>query len=135
MFDIIKEFEGFREKAYQCSAGVWTIGYGSTLYEDGTKVKEGDVVTKDQAERMLEYHCKHRIQLPKGNWTERQEQALYSLIYNIGQSSFNRSKLKRALEKGDWYEANQQWTWYKADGKILPGLVRRRAKEKELFFN
>ena len=44
MYDIIKEFEGFRSQAYKCSAGKWTIGYGSTLYEDGTPVKQGDTI-------------------------------------------------------------------------------------------
>lgn len=134
MYDLIKEFEGYRDTAYKCSSGVWTIGYGSTLYEDGSKVKEGDTITKDRAERLLEYHCKHRIKLPKGNWTEQQEQALYSLIYNIGQGAFDKSKLKKALEKGDWHTAYNNWDWYKSDGKVLAGLVKRRNKEKELFF-
>lgn len=134
MYDIIKEFEGYRKQAYKCPAGIWTIGYGSTTYEDGTKVKEGDIIDETTAERMLEQHIKSNIKLPKGVWTYNQEQALYSLIYNIGQTAFNRSKCKKALEQGDWKTAYDNWNWYSANGKVLAGLVKRRNKEKELFF-
>ena len=42
--DLIREFEGCKLVAYKCPAGVWTIGYGSTFYADGTPVKEGDKI-------------------------------------------------------------------------------------------
>ena len=57
MYELIKEFEGFRSQAYQCPAGQWTIGYGSTTYEDGTKVKEGDTINEADAERSDAYGC------------------------------------------------------------------------------
>lgn len=41
--------EGCKLQAYQDIAGVWTIGYGNTFYEDGTKVKQGDKITKERA--------------------------------------------------------------------------------------
>ena len=44
-YALIKRFEGCRLKAYRCPSNVWTIGYGNTFYEDGTKVKDGDVIT------------------------------------------------------------------------------------------
>lgn len=132
---LIKEFEGFRSQAYKCSAGKWTIGYGSTLYEDGTPVKQGDTIDEETAERLLEYHCQHRIKLPEGDFTSNQRAALYSLIYNIGQSAFDRSKLKQAICRGDIAETFRNWDWIKADGKVVKGLVRRRAKELTLFFS
>jgi lysozyme len=134
MYNIIKEFEGFRSEAYKCPAGKWTIGYGSTMYEDGTKVKEGDIINEADAERLLEHYCRNRIKLPKGMWSVRQEEALCSLIYNIGQGAFDRSKLKKALEDQDWYTAYHNWDWTRANGRILPGLVRRRNREREQFF-
>ena len=50
-FNLIKEFEGFRSRAYLCPAGVWTIGYGNTFYPNGRKVKQGDVISEKEAER------------------------------------------------------------------------------------
>ena len=44
----IRRFEGFRGKAYQDAKGVWTIGYGHTI-----QVKEGDIVTRKEAEQLL----------------------------------------------------------------------------------
>ena len=53
--DLIKKFEGCRLKAYKCPAGIWTIGYGNTFYEDGMKVKEGDVITQERAESLAAF--------------------------------------------------------------------------------
>ena len=51
---LIREFEGFFSKeAYKCPAGVWTIGYGSTHYEDGQAVKSGDVISQAYAEKIF----------------------------------------------------------------------------------
>lgn len=134
MYELIKEFEGFRSEAYKCPAGQWTIGYGSTMYEDGTKVKEGDTINERDAERLVEHYCRNRIKLPKGMWSVRQEDALCSLIYNIGQGAFDRSRLKKALEEQDWFTAYHNWDWIRANGRVLNGLVRRRSKEREQFF-
>lgn len=135
MYELIKEFEGFRKEAYLCPAGQWTIGYGSTIYPDGTKVKEGDKVDERTAEEMLEHYCENRIRYPKGNWTDSQKDALCSIIYNIGQSAFDKSGLKRHLERSDWQAAYNSWNgWIRAKGKILPGLVKRRKKESAQFF-
>lgn len=135
MYELIKEFEGYRSEAYQCSAGVWTIGYGSTTYPDGTKVKRGDKIDERTAEEMLGHYCENFIKYPKGNWTNSQKDALCSIIYNIGQSAFDRSSLKRHLERADWQAARTSWNkWIRAGGKVLKGLVRRRKKESEIFF-
>lgn len=135
MYELVKEFEGFRSEAYQCSAGVWTIGYGTTIYPDGTRVKRGDKIDERTAEKMLEHYCEHRIKYPKGDWTDSQKDALCSIIYNIGQSAFDRSGLKRHLERSDWKAAYSSWNrWNRAGGKIVKGLVRRRAKESSIFF-
>ena len=134
MYELIKEFEGFRSEAYKCPAGQWTIGYGSTTYEDGTKVKEGDKIDERHAERLVEHYCRNRIKLPKGMWSVRQEDALCSLIYNIGQGAFDRSRLKKALEEQDWFTAYNNWDWIRANGRVLNGLVRRRQREREQFF-
>lgn len=134
MFELIKKYEGCKLEAYQCPAGVWTIGYGTTFYPDGKKVKEGDVCTKEDAENYLTWYCTTQIKLPKGVFVYNQKEALYSLIYNIGQNAFDKSKCKKAIEAEDWKTAYKNWDWISAGGKVLKGLVNRRNDEKELFF-
>lgn len=130
---LIKKYEGCRLEAYKCPAGVWTIGYGTTIYISGQKVKQGDKITQEDADSLLKWYCSH-IVLPKGQFGVNQKIALYSLIYNIGQGAFNRSKCKKAIESMDWKTAKKEWTWTTANGKELKGLVKRRNEEKELFF-
>lgn len=134
MFQLIKKYEGFSNTAYKCPAGVWTIGYGSTYYQDGTKVKKGDIITVKEAENLLAWYCLNEIALPKGTFNPKQKMALFSLIYNIGQRAFDKSKCKNAIENEDWITAYKNWDWIKANGKILKGLVNRRNEEKDLFF-
>ena len=52
----VEHWEGLRLKAYKDSAGVWTVGFGTTHYKDGTQVKEGDVITQAQAHEYLMNH-------------------------------------------------------------------------------
>ena len=58
MYELLKEFEGFRKEAYQCSAGVWTIGYGTTIYPDGSRVKQGDKIDERTAEKLCLADCR-----------------------------------------------------------------------------
>lgn len=132
--DLIKDSEGFREEAYKCPAGKWTIGYGSTFYQDKTPVKEGDTITRDKAEELLYWYCNTQVKYPKAKLSDNQKSALCSLIYNIGQSAFDKSKCKKAIERSDWQTAYNEWDWIRANGKLMPSLVIRRQKEKRLFF-
>lgn len=134
MYELIKKYEGCKLTAYKCPAGVITIGYGTTVYPNGQKVQMGDKITKKQAEEYLADYCQ-KIKLPKGCFTSDQKEALYSLIYNIGQGAFDRSACKKAIEACDWKKAYNNWDWVKAGGKTLRGLVLRRNEEKNLFFD
>jgi hypothetical protein len=51
--DLVKHFEGLFLEAYQCPAGVWTIGWGNTRYQDGRPVKENDKINRIEADMML----------------------------------------------------------------------------------
>lgn len=130
---LIKKYEGCRLTAYKCPAGVWTIGWGTTIYMSGQRVREGDTITQEDADSLLLWYCSH-IVLPKGQLTTNQKVALYSLIYNIGQGAFDKSKCKKAIEAMDWKTAYKEWTWTTSKGVELKGLVKRRNDEKELFF-
>lgn len=133
MFDLIKQLEGYRDRAYQCEAGVWTIGWGCTTYPNGNPVKKGDKITRAEAESLLAWHV-GQIKVPAG-LSKNQKAAVQSLIFNIGQSAFDRSQLKRAIIAKDWQTVFKNWDWVKADGKFSRGLARRRAQELDLFFS
>ena len=134
--DLIKLFEGVRLKAYKCSAGVPTIGYGNTYYPNGDKVKMGDVITLEQArelfddlivryERIVESKLKVDVK-------QNEFDALVSHTYNTGGSS----TLFKLVNMGADKEKIKNWFTTKyitANGKRLQGLVNRRLKEWELY--
>jgi lysozyme len=131
--DLIKHFEGVRLDAYQCSAGVWTIGYGHTR-----GVKPGARITEHDAERMLESDIESFergvLRHVKVTLTQSQFDALVSFSFNVGLGALVHSALLRRLNAGDIIGAADQFLrWNKAAGKVLAGLVRRRAAERALF--
>lgn len=139
--ELIKRFEGFRTKAYKCSAGVWTIGYGATYYMDGTKVKEGDTITEAKAEELLNWMVEVQYgasvnNLVKVYITPYQHDALTSFAYNVGSGNLKTSTLLKKVNKNpeDPSIANEFAKWNKCNGKELAGLTRRRKAESELYF-
>jgi lysozyme len=139
-YALIKKFEGCRLKAYKCPANVWTIGYGNTFYEDGTKVKDGDVITQQRAEELAKFiidqfavTIEPFIQKPLN---DNQFSACVSLAYNIGTSGFKRSSVfkKLNINPNDPTIADSFKLWNKGGGKILAGLVKRRDAEIQLYF-
>ena len=134
MYDLIKKYEGCRLTAYKCPAGVWTIGYGATVYPSGQPVKSTDKCTQAEADSLLDWYCKNKIVLPDG-LTKNQKEALQCLIYNIGQGAFDRSSLKKAIIAKDWKAVYKNWDWVTAGGQFMKGLAKRRADELLLFFS
>lgn len=135
--NLIKEFEGFRENAYKCPAGVWTIGYGWTH-----GVKEGDTITESEASELVQKEVDkiaEQIQSVLGNevfekLTENQVCALIDFVYNLGIGNFETSTLYKMIKAGEIQEAGAQFLrWNKAGGKVLEGLTRRRESELELW--
>ena len=136
--NLISSFEGCELKAYLCPAKVWTIGFGTTVYPNGVKVKKGDSCTLDQAKQFKAHDLKNFEKavnnLVKVQLTQNQFDALVSFTYNIGAGAFEKSTLLKKLNAGDYQGVADQFTvWNKGGGKVLQGLVNRRAKERELF--
>ena len=130
---LIKEFEGLRLTAYLCPAGVWTIGYGHTK-----GVKRGMKIDQAQADRLLDIDlidvARSIRQLVKVNINDNQEQALVSFVFNIGSGAFEKSTLLRKINNRDFLAASLEFRkWVYAKGTKLPGLIRRRKAEKDLF--
>lgn len=139
--DLIAEFEGLRLKPYLCSAKVPTIGYGSTFYENGTKVKLTDApITKQRAEQLLKntadkFAEKVAVLITKPV-TQNQFNALVSFAFNVGVSAFKVSTLLKLVNNNpnDGNIAKEFLRWNKAGGRVVQGLTNRRIKESALYF-
>ena len=138
--DLVKRFEGFRGMPYLCPAGIPTIGYGSTFYPNGKKVTMKDSgITESEATEMLRYTL-DKIFAPgvskalKVEVKQNQFDALCSFAYNLGVAALAGSTLMKKLNVGDIAGAGKEFDkWVKAGGKVLNGLVARRAAERKLY--
>lgn len=129
---LIKQFEGCRLTAYQCSAGVWTIGYGHTA-----GVHKGMKITQAQAEEYLKHdvakfekYVNNPSYVPfTDKLNQNQFDALVSFAFNLGQGNVKKLCTGRVMNQIP--SAMQQYC--KAAGKTLPGLQRRRKAEAALY--
>jgi lysozyme len=140
--DIIKKYEGFSSKPYLCPSKVITIGYGSTYYEDGSKVKLTDSpITQERAtelleallvsfERAVDSYCTDAI-------NQNQFDSLVSFAYNCGVGNLKSSTLLRKVNVNPNNPTikDEFLKWTKGGGKTLSGLVRRRTEEAQLYFS
>lgn len=136
--DLIKQLEGYSSKAYPDPAtggAPWTIGYGTTK-----GVKPDMVITAQQAEKMLrddvakfESGVSSLITSPT---TQGQFDAMVSLAYNIGLGNFGKSTLlKKHNARCYTCAADQFRVWNRANGKVMNGLTKRRAAEREVYMS
>ncbi len=129
---LVAWFEGYRPVAYLDPVSVPTVCYGHTA-----SAKLGQTKSREECDQLLagdlgdafaalDRHAK--VPLP-----ETTRAALASWIYNVGEGAFARSTLLRLLNVGDIRGACEQLPrWVYAKGRKLPGLVNRRATEREL---
>ena len=136
---LVIQFEGFRSHPYQDVAGVWTIGYGTIRTDDGSPVTaDTPPVTEDQAEAMMMRELTPtagRVDLlVPPDATDNQRAACYSFAYNEGVGSFSGSTLLRVWKAGDVEAAAAQFDiWIMAGGRVVQGLINRRAAERACF--
>jgi len=139
--NILHEFEALRLEAYLCPAGVPTIGWGNTYYENGAKVKLGDVITKKRADELfaniVDYFSREVLKSLKVKLNDYQFSALVSFAYNVGIRAFRNSTLLRLVNANpnDAGISYQFKRWNKSRGRVLRGLTRRRKAEIELYFS
>lgn len=135
LLELVRMLEGLRLEAYQCSAGVWTIGYGHTK-----GVRKGSKCTLAQAEKWLaeeveELRSKVAELLPEGI-EDCKIDALTSFAYNVGLEALKTSTLLQILKQdsNDLRIVKQFSRWKMAGGCVVMGLLIRRRKESELYF-
>lgn len=130
--DLIIKFEGFSDTPYKCSSGVWTIGYGTTRKVSSIQ-KRSESFYRSLLEAEIERILSNLNYKEEFKYLEPPKKAaLVSLIYNIGDSSFNRSNLHHLITSGD-YTVNdierEYFKWVKSKGVELRGLKKRRKEE------
>lgn len=133
--ELIKHSEGLRLKAYQDTGGVWTIGYGHT----GKSVHEGLMIDQHEADalcitdalnaqRSVQQLCPILMAQPY------KQAAIIDFVYNLGAQQFSTSTLCRYINSQQYEHVPEQLLrWIHDNGKVLPGLVRRREAEVALW--
>lgn len=132
---LIKQWEGYREKAYLCAANQWTIGWGHTK-----TARRGMIIDRDQAQKLFNEDIaefeRAVNRLCKVPITQGQFDALVSFAFNLGVYALGSSSLLRALNALDYSGAAKWFDRYVyANRTKLPGLVSRRQEEKKLFLS
>lgn len=133
-FALVKKFEGLFLRKYFCPAGVLTIGYGHTA------APFPDEITEEQADDFLREDlrkCEIAVNiLVKVDMSQSMFDALVSFTFNLGIGALGKSTLLKLLNEKNYIGASEQFPkWRMAGGKILKGLVRRRAAEQALFLS
>lgn len=132
--NFIAEHEGLRLQRYKCPAGVDTIGYGHALKSNETFTQ----ITLTIARELLKSDTTNALlgvlRNTKVSLNIRQQIALVSFAYNLGLKAYIASSLRQKLNRSEYVNAANEFTkWVYGRGRILPGLINRRKKERELF--
>ena len=130
---LIKKFEGLELDSYQCSANVWTLGYGHTQ-----GVAEGDSCSEEEAEIILVNDLKefetYVNALVDVELDQNQFDALVAWTFNLGPTNLRTSTLLKKLNAGEYNDVPSEIKrWNRAGGQVLDGLIRRREAEALLF--
>lgn len=137
---LIHHFESCKLTSYKDVVGIWTIGWGNTMYENGISVKEGEAITQERANELFvaiasrfESGVTKRL---RQDVTQNQFDALVSFCYNCGFGNFDKSTLlkKVNVNPNDTTIRDEFMKWNKGGGKVLNGLTRRRKAEADLYF-
>ena len=142
---IIREFEGFKPKAYLCPSGIPTIGYGTTVYPNGHSVQLSDQeITRKEGESYLCHDAAQKLNAIQNAWarepTINQAAAMLSLSYNIGVVALRSSTVVRRFNDGDIKgaaDAFLMWDKINDHGRLVvsDGLKHRRQAERALFLS
>ena len=137
---LIRKYEGCRLKAYLCPAKKWTIGWGSTFYEDGSLVKQGDVITQEIADKLfvilLDQFAAQLRPLVRSDINDNQFGALLSFAYNAGTTRFRNSTLRKMsfANPNNPQIRLEFMKWVNRGTPFEKGLTIRRQAEADLYF-
>jgi lysozyme len=133
LYELVRRFEGCHLMPYYCPAGVLTCGWGST----GPDVFPGVPWTQEYADKRLEMDA---LRFARGTLAlcptddDAALCALSDFAYNLGIGRLKASTLRRVFNAGDRERSRQEIAkWVRGGGKVLAGLVKRRAAESALL--
>lgn len=145
--DFLAKQEGLKLKAYQDQAGIWTIGIGSTRYENGEPIKPGDEITRERAIELFKNTLARfevTVSMATKGLNQNQFDATVSLTYNIGEAAFRISTVRGKIlsnpnDKDGITAAWMRWNKIR-DPKTKQlvfnkGLNERRKRELALYFS
>lgn len=158
MLKMLKHHEGVRFKPYLCPAVIWTVGVGRVLYQEQIKLpvvrKEGytgiirkefelkgednRVWTQEEVDALLDEDIvrftRGVARLVNDRASDSQFSAMVSFAFNAGLGALQRSTIRMKHNRKDYQGAAEAFMmWTKGGGKVLPGLVKRRIDEKNLY--
>lgn len=148
---LIKHHEGVKARPYLCPAKLWTVGVGHVLYPEQGKLKlderknvqlkpeDNKVWTPEEINALLNFDLARfergvaRL-CPAAVNNQGHFDALVSFSFNVGLGNLQNSGLRFKYNRGEYdYAASEFLKWTKGGGKVLPGLVKRRNDERNLF--
>ena len=139
----IKSWEGLSLKAYQCQAGVWTLGWGSTFHKDKSKVQKGETITEEEADDLLMFEIgliEKEINKMNLNLNQHQYDSVISFCFNVGVNGFKKSTLLKLIKQDPFHPSIRdqflKWNKVRVDGKLIvsKGLSNRRNAEVNIYF-
>jgi len=135
LIEFLASWEGpasFVPREDPCAPGVFDVGYGHLCKFDHATITPSQAL--DLLASDVERAAKTVDRLVLVSLTQNQYDAIVSLVYNIGVAAFERSTMLKYLNNSDFdFAANEFQKWNKAGGKIIGGLIRRRAAERAMF--
>jgi lysozyme len=138
--ELARRFEGLYLKPYLCPAGVPTIGYGATYYENGEAVTLKDApISRERAEALLLWMVRTKylpavIKLCPNIDSPERLAAIIDFTFNLGAGNLRVSNLRKRVNAGQWSDVPAELRkWIKGGGKVLKGLVLRREAEIKLI--
>ena len=138
-YNLARTFEGLRLDPYLDPAGYPTVGFGHLLSRDKTKGLSGfSPITYEEAETLLtidlQKAARSVLRLCHVPLTDGRLSALIDFTFNLGAGIIQASTLLRMVNRWEYESAVDEFhKWVYAGGVKLPGLVRRRASEAEIF--
>ncbi|HDR9026968.1 TPA: lysozyme [Burkholderia vietnamiensis] len=140
LVSVVPQFEGIRYVGYRDPIGIPTKCMGDTTnVVVGQRYSEADC--RASLERQLIVHAEPVLKCtPVLKGRTYQLAAAVSFAYNIGAGAYCASSTARRFNAGDWRGACRAMNesdsggpqWVTAGGRVLPGLVKRRAEERAL---
>ena len=132
LIEFTKQVEEFRPKAYQDSAGIWTVGYGEAYVPpDSVRTPEQAAAFVIAKMAKVEWIIKSFVSVALN---QNQLDALCDFVYNVGDAAFHGSTLRAYVNASNFSAAaNEFLVWTRSGNVHPPGLLKRRKAERFIF--